>query len=112
MGPPGPDRSGPASGEDQRRAGRDPRVEEGECRAASGQRDPEVGLGFLRGGARPPTQVLIEFIDAHRQEFGVEPICRVLTEHGIPIAPSTYYEARSRQPSKRTLRDEQITELI
>lgn len=25
--------------------------------------------------------------------FGVEPICRVLTEHGMPIAPSTYYEA-------------------
>jgi len=28
--------------------------------------------------------------------FGVEPICRVLTEHGMPIAPSTYYEARNR----------------
>ena len=27
-------------------------------RAAAGQRDPEVGLGFLRGGARPPTPVL------------------------------------------------------
>lgn len=24
--------------------------------------------------------------------FGVEPICRVLSEHGIQIAPSTYYE--------------------
>ena len=23
--------------------------------------------------------------------WGVEPICRVLTEHGVPIAPSTYY---------------------
>jgi hypothetical protein len=27
---------------------------------------------------------------------GVEPICRVLTEHGVPIAPSTYYDARKR----------------
>src|SRR5665811_1844715 len=23
--------------------------------------------------------------------WGVEPICTVLTEHGLPIAPSTYY---------------------
>ena len=30
--------------------------------------------------------------------FGVEQICRVLTEHGITISPSTYY-ARSAAPS-------------
>ncbi len=30
---------------------------------------------------------MISFIDEHRGEFGVEPICRLL-----PIAPSTYYE--------------------
>ena len=30
--------------------------------------------------------------------FGVEQICRVLTEHGIAISPSTYY-ARSAAPS-------------
>ena len=40
--------------------------------------------------------------------FGVEPICRVLSEHGLPIAPSTYYEARSRPPSRRAVRDEQL----
>ena len=44
--------------------------------------------------------------------FGVEPICRVLTEHGIKIAPSTYYEARSRQPSRRAVRDAEIVALI
>ena len=44
--------------------------------------------------------------------FGVEPICRVLAEHGIKIAPSTYYEARNRRPSKRALRDGEIVELI
>jgi len=44
--------------------------------------------------------------------LGVEPICVVLSEHGCPIAPSTYYEARSRPPSKRALRDAEITELI
>ena len=26
--------------------------------------------------------------------WGVEPICTVLSEHGCPIAPSTYYDAR------------------
>jgi hypothetical protein len=43
------------------------------------------------------------FIDAHRDRFGVEPICRVL-QH----APSTYYAARSRPPSARAIRDEQL----
>lgn len=40
--------------------------------------------------------------------WGVEPICRVLTEHGMPIAPSTYYAARSRQPSRHAVRDERL----
>jgi putative transposase len=44
--------------------------------------------------------------------FGVEPICRVLTEHGIKIAPSTYYEARCRRPSKRAVRDAEVIALI
>ena len=35
--------------------------------------------------------VVIAFIDEHRERFGVEPICRVLTEHGCrsPRAPTT-----------------------
>ena len=46
------------------------------------------------------------FIDEHRDEYGVEPICRVL-----PIAPSTYHErvAQRRDPSRlspRAQRDE------
>ena len=44
--------------------------------------------------------------------FGVEPICRVLSEHGCSIAPSTYYEARIRRPSRRALRDAEILALI
>ena len=36
----------------------------------------------------------------------------MLTEHGVKIAPSTYYEARDRAPSKRALRDGEIIELI
>jgi len=44
--------------------------------------------------------------------FGVEPICTVLTQHGCRIAPSTYYDARSRQPSSRAVRDAEIVGLI
>jgi putative transposase len=36
----------------------------------------------------------------------------VLSEHGIKIAPSTFYEARSRRPSNRALRDAEIVALI
>ncbi len=49
------------------------------------------------------------FIDAHRDRFGVEPICRVLADAGVQIAPSTYYAARGRAPSARAGRDERLT---
>jgi putative transposase len=39
--------------------------------------------------------------------WGVEPICRVLCEHGTPIAPSTFYDARDRR-SDRAARDEEL----
>jgi len=44
---------------------------------------------------------MIAFIDDHRQDHGVEPICRVL-----PIAPSTYHlnAAKRTDPSKLSLR--------
>ena len=48
------------------------------------------------------------YIDAHRDRFGVEPICRVLTEHGCKIAPNTYWVAKKRPPSARALRDEEL----
>lgn len=35
--------------------------------------------------------MIVDYIDTFRDRFGVEPICRVLTEHEMPIAPSTYY---------------------
>jgi len=47
----------------------------------------------------------VRFIEAHKSRFGVEPICTVLSEHGCPIAPSTYYEARHRAVSARAARD-------
>ncbi len=48
------------------------------------------------------------FIEEHKQEFGVEPICAML-----PIAPSIYYAAMSRPPSARRLHDEELkTEIV
>ncbi|WP_155726957.1 IS3 family transposase [Mycobacterium avium] len=60
---------------------------------------------FLRGGARPPTQEIVDFIDDNRGEFGVEPICTVLRSAGLQVALSTYYDAKARVPSARALRD-------
>jgi putative transposase len=46
---------------------------------------------------------MVKFIDAHRERWGVEPICRVLQ-----VAPSTYYAAVKRPLSARRQRDEQL----
>ena len=51
---------------------------------------------------------MIAFIDAHREQFGVEPICRVLSGHGCGIAPNTYWVAKQRPPSKRAVRDAEL----
>ena len=42
-------------------------------------------------------------MEAHRERFGVEPICQVLE-----IVPSTYYSAEKRPPCRRRLRDEKL----
>jgi len=60
----------------------------------------------------------VRFIDEHKNSdhgglrWEVESICNVLSEHGCPIAPSTYYDARNRAPSRRQLRDEELKPLI
>jgi hypothetical protein len=56
----------------------------------------------------------VKFIDEHRHDlvdgrtFGVEPICRVLSDGGCPIAPSTYYAAKARPTCHRVLRDAEL----
>jgi putative transposase len=53
--------------------------------------------------------VVVAFIDAHKNAFGVEPICRVLRQHDVAkIAPSTYYACKSCPPSPRSVRDEEL----
>jgi putative transposase len=51
---------------------------------------------------------MVAFVDAHRAEYGVEPICAV-----VPIAPSPYYEQQARQadptrPPTRVQRDARL----
>ena len=50
----------------------------------------------------------MSFIDAHREAYGVEPICAEL-----PMAPSTYYESTAREAGRaplpvRTRRDAEL----
>jgi len=53
--------------------------------------------------------VIVGFIDEHRDELGVEPICRALQ-----VAPSTYYAAKRREiaPSARALRDAALMQVL
>ncbi len=60
----------------------------------------------------------MRFIAEHKDRrdgglrWGVESICATLTEHGCPVAVSSYYDAIGRAPSTRALRDQQLTTLI
>ena len=64
--------------------------------------------------------MIVDFIREHANHtpaegglrWGVEPICAVLSEHGVKIAPSTYYEWRDKLPSAREQRDRVLLEHI
>ena len=47
-----------------------------------------------------------------RPALGVEPMCAVLSEHGVPISPSTYYEWIAKTPTRRQFRDTELVEII
>lgn len=49
---------------------------------------------------------MVGFIDDHRAEYGVEPICSVL-----PIAPSTYYEQKAQQTDLSRRSDRALCDL-
>ena len=53
--------------------------------------------------------VLVGFIDEHRDELGVEPICKALQ-----VAPSSYYAAKKREvaPSARAVRDAVMMQVL
>ena len=52
---------------------------------------------------------MVAYVDAHRDEFGVEPICKTLQ-----MAPSTYYAAKHREvaPSARAIRDAVMMQVL
>ncbi|MBO0595547.1 IS3 family transposase [Nesterenkonia sp. E16_7] len=52
------------------------------------------------------------YIDAHRGDFGFEPIGQVFTRPGIKIAPSTNYAPKTRPPSVRSISGAALTEAI
>jgi putative transposase len=61
---------------------------------------------------RPATALICRFIDEGKELFGVAPICRALSVHGIEIAPRTYWAHRSAMPGKRELWDTAVTEIL
>ena len=52
---------------------------------------------------------MVSFVDEHRDEYRVEPICKML-----PIAPSTFYEemARRANPDLRPLHQKETTNCV
>ena len=60
-----------------------------------------------RREARPPTPLMLAYIDSHKDEFGIEPISTTLQ-----VAPLTYYAAKKRLPSARALRDAVLLPLL
>src|SRR5664280_1305129 len=109
LGDPGRDRRRRPTGHDGGGDHSAARAGAGGSGAAPGERDPAVGIDFLRGGARPPLPLIVDYIEEHKDAFGVEPICTVLSSADVTIAPSTYYAARTRPPSARAVRDEEVT---
>ncbi|MBB5999999.1 transposase InsO family protein [Streptomonospora salina] len=62
--------------------------------------------------------MVIDDIDAHRdrivegKKLGVEPICAVLNDAGVRIAPRTYYASKTRAPAARTVRGAELKKEI
>ena len=56
--------------------------------------------------------MIVAYIDAYKREFGVEPMCRVLRDHDLPIAPSTYYAFKRRPLSARSVSDERLLPVV
>ena len=44
--------------------------------------------------------------------WGVEPMCAVLSEHGVSISASTYYEWITKTPTRRQMRDAELVAII
>jgi len=56
--------------------------------------------------------VIVAYISGYRDRFGVEPICTVLSGHGIQIAPSTYYAHLARPVSAAVLTEAYLANTV
>src|SRR3954464_2660152 len=54
----------------------------------------------------------VAFVDSQRSEHGVQPVLQALESTPAQIAPSTYYAAKTRPASSRTVRDKELTAKI
>ena len=103
----------------ERDAGQRPGADDGRARAAEGagaresraearERDSAQGVGVFRpGGARPPTEVMVAFIDEHRDEYGVEPICDGAADRPVDVLRA--HTARARDPDASARRARSAT---
>ncbi len=79
----------------------------GELRAQARERDPQGRQRVFRQGARPAPIELSAFIDAHREDFAVELICRT-----IGTSASAYYQRATGQRSARDVEDARLLGVI
>lgn len=56
--------------------------------------------------------MILAYIHAFRERFGVEPICRVLSEHEITIAPGTYYKWKARKVSDHAFEEAYLVNAV
>lgn len=103
VGAAGRDRSGPTAWRIERRAIVAEGARAGERRASARKRDPPQGLrASCSGRAQPPTEVMVAFIDEHREAYGVG-----TTSAGSPIGqvPPFEYEAACRTERTRQTKE-------
>ncbi len=62
----------------------------------------KAAASFFGAELRPPVAEIVDFIDEYRHRFGVEPICRVLSEHGCrsPRTLTTATRSACRRPER------------
>ena len=70
-------------------------VNPAELGRAGGARSALSGLSV--GGARPPTEMMVEFVDVYGEAHVIKPIFKEL-----PVGPSSYHAARVPQRGSRS----------
>jgi len=92
---------------------RDTAVGAGEPGTARGECDLAGRSGFLRWRTRPPTPLIVGFIDEQRAKGrAVESVCEVLREQDVQVAARTYRAWKRAQPSRRDLADAVIIDAL